>query len=133
MPAEDDMLDALSRLCVAADGETATAAKGGGGAAIGATAARLGAALAASEWDEAELAQVVAQIQQLAEGEALTLRASSARRRRLVHYAAESLGLHHATVEGSQRGGHGAVRVTRLPEAAPCETCEPLRAAGSVN
>ena len=58
------------------------------------------------------------ELEGLAIGESTTLKASSARRRRLVHYAAETLGLHHVTVEGSQKGGAGAVTVARRADGA---------------
>ena len=50
-------------------------------------------------------------------GEEATLQANSSRRRRLVHFVADGLGFHHASVAGEQNGGRahfGAVRVRRL-------------------
>ena len=58
---------------------------------------RLGCALGRSEWDADEVAEVTARLRQIAPGEVATLPASSARKRRLVHFAADGLGLHHAT------------------------------------
>jgi hypothetical protein len=84
------------------------------------TAARLGAALAASEWDEAELAEVQATLQALAVGESVVLSASSARRRRLVHFAADALGLRHTTIAAVPGGERAKVSVAR-PDPVPVQ------------
>jgi hypothetical protein len=104
---------------------------GGGAVRVASLAAQLGSTLAASEWDEAELAEVTSALrpltlssQQVGEtaSETVTVAASSARRRRLVHYVADSLGLHHVTVAGEQRPDRahpGAVQVRRRLAATP--------------
>ena len=75
------------------------------------TASRLGGALAASEWNEEELCEMLTRLRALGGGESLAVNAPSARRRRLVHYAAAELGLHHTTLS-SKGHGAGAVKVT---------------------
>ena len=98
----------------------------------------LGALLAASEWDPEELAQVRATLEALGDGQILIVAASSARRRRLVHFAADALGLHHVTVAGDQRPDRahpGAVQVQRFKQpsaAAAIATCAATCAAEAV-
>lgn len=85
----------------------------GGGAAGGSpadsattSAQRLGGSLGASEWTEDELSEVFDKLRAVGAGEEIEVRAPSARRRRLVHYAAANLGLFHETTKK-------AVRVSR--------------------
>ena len=105
-------------LCVEA-GESGAAAT---------SAQRLGGALGASEWTEEELANAFADLKGLMAGESRELRAPSARRRRLVHYAASELGLHHVTTKKAVRvtaagGGGGG---TQQSLSAPKEDEEPV-------
>lgn len=101
----DDDLDEADRLrCRSCD------ATGAGEA----PASRLGDALGASEWSEDELSAMLATLSGLAEdAPPVDVRASSGRQRRLVHFAAASLGLHHETLTASANDGH-AVRVRRI-------------------
>ena len=72
---------------------------------------------------------MTATLEALKDGQILTVAASSARRRRLVHFAADALGLHHVTVAGDQRPDRahpGAVQVQRFKQpsaAAAIATC----------
>ena len=92
---------------------TIAGAAGAAGAAADGEAAReeqMGAALAASEWEPEEIAEVEALVRAYATGstsgvadgavdptEPLVVKAPSSRRRRLVHYVAEAAGLAHRT------------------------------------
>lgn len=104
-PPPPGVRDALS--AAVADGTLADAAallrvEPSGAAASGDAAGevRASAALAASEWEPAEVAEVDQLVSAWAVGgdeEPLVVTASSSRRRRLVHYVAESHGLAHRT------------------------------------
>jgi hypothetical protein len=77
------------------------------------TASRLGGTLGASEWSSEELEKVSATLRGLKVGDSLQIGASSGRKRRLVHFAAARLGLHHQTVTPTS-AGKGAVVVRRI-------------------
>lgn len=74
-----------------------------------APASRLGSALGASEWAPEELREMLAYLEGIgaAAGTGLEVRASTARKRRLVHFTAAKLGLHH-------EARHKAVLVRRV-------------------
>ena len=77
-------------------------------------ASRLGGVLAASEWDANEIEQVTSQLRQLRAGQSALVEASSARKRRLVHYVATTLGMYHETVPARDRAHPTAVQVRHV-------------------
>ena len=72
---------------------------GGKKGASAAPASRLGSALGASEWASEELDEMLSHLRQAVSAgpEGLDVCAITARKRRLVHFAAAELGLHHET------------------------------------
>ena len=104
---DEDFVEA-QRLGVGGGAEAAAAPSDDtmGGAA---PARRLGGALGASEWSAEELEEMTTRLKAIGEDAEDEVPAQTARLRRLVHYAAASLGLHHETLSSGR-----AVRVRRV-------------------